>query len=125
MNTAKPPGAGTANGRISICVTFPCILPGRSFSNQAELDDIRSMAAHTRRLSRDFGVRITQDGHSRGTIRFAHDALDLLGSDVVGPDLSYDMFRHMFQAMRYHRTYYHDPSVLPPTGRLRGPAWAS
>jgi cytosine/adenosine deaminase-related metal-dependent hydrolase len=31
----------------------------------------------------------------------------------VGPDRSYDMFRHMFQAMRYHRFYFKDPSVLP------------
>lgn len=38
----------------------------------------------------------------------------MIGSDGVAPDRSYDMFRHMFQAMRYHRTYYHDPQVLPP-----------
>jgi 5-methylthioadenosine/S-adenosylhomocysteine deaminase len=36
-----------------------------------------------------------------------------LGSDGVGPDRSYDMFRHMFQCMHYHRTYFHDPSYLP------------
>lgn len=36
-----------------------------------------------------------------------------LGSDGVAPDRSYDMFRHMFQCMRYHRTYYRDPDVLP------------
>ncbi|MBA4070763.1 MAG: hypothetical protein C0497_02860 [Gemmatimonas sp.] len=37
----------------------------------------------------------------------------MLGSDGVAPDRSYDMFRHMFQAMRYHRTAFRDPSVLP------------
>jgi cytosine/adenosine deaminase-related metal-dependent hydrolase len=37
----------------------------------------------------------------------------LLGSDGVGPDRSYDMFRHMSQAMHYHRTYFRDPSILP------------
>jgi 5-methylthioadenosine/S-adenosylhomocysteine deaminase len=36
-----------------------------------------------------------------------------LGSDGTAPDRSYDMFRHMFQAMHYHKTYYHDPSYLP------------
>jgi 5-methylthioadenosine/S-adenosylhomocysteine deaminase len=36
-----------------------------------------------------------------------------LGSDGVGPDRSYDMFRHMFQCMHYHRTYFHDPDILP------------
>jgi cytosine/adenosine deaminase-related metal-dependent hydrolase len=38
----------------------------------------------------------------------------MLGSDGTAPDRSYDMFRHMFQCMHYHRTYYHDPSYLPP-----------
>ena len=37
----------------------------------------------------------------------------MLGSDGVAPDRSYDMFRHMFQAMRYHRFHFRDPDVLP------------
>ena len=37
----------------------------------------------------------------------------MLGSDGVAPDRSYDMFRHMFQAMRYHRFYWRDTRVLP------------
>ena len=38
----------------------------------------------------------------------------MLGSDGVAPDRSYDMFRHMFQAMRYHRFFFRDDTVLPP-----------
>jgi cytosine/adenosine deaminase-related metal-dependent hydrolase len=38
----------------------------------------------------------------------------MLGSDGAAPDRSYDMFRHMFQAMRYQRRHYRDPRVLPP-----------
>ena len=38
----------------------------------------------------------------------------MLGSDGVAPDRSYDMFRHMFQAMRYHRFHWRDTKVLPP-----------
>ncbi|NNM06231.1 MAG: amidohydrolase family protein, partial [Gemmatimonadetes bacterium] len=41
----------------------------------------------------------------------------MLGSDGVAPDRSYDMFRHMFQAMRYHRFHFRDPDVLP-AGRV-------
>jgi 5-methylthioadenosine/S-adenosylhomocysteine deaminase len=37
----------------------------------------------------------------------------MLGSDGVAPDRSYDMFRHMFQAMRYHRAAWRDANVLP------------
>jgi Cytosine deaminase and related metal-dependent hydrolases len=40
-------------------------------------------------------------------------AIVMLGSDGVAPDRSFDMFRHMFQATRYHRFYFHDPKVLP------------
>jgi 5-methylthioadenosine/S-adenosylhomocysteine deaminase len=38
----------------------------------------------------------------------------VLGSDAGAPDRSYDMFRHMFQCMRYHRRHFRDPRVLPP-----------
>ena len=38
----------------------------------------------------------------------------MLGSDAGAPDRSYDMFRHMFQCMRYHRRHYRDARVLPP-----------
>jgi cytosine/adenosine deaminase-related metal-dependent hydrolase len=37
----------------------------------------------------------------------------MLGSDGVAPDRSYDMFRHMFQAMRYQRARLRDASVVP------------
>ena len=36
-----------------------------------------------------------------------------LGSDATAPDRSGDMFRHMQQAMHYHRTRGKDPGVLP------------
>ncbi|HEX5389414.1 MAG TPA: amidohydrolase family protein [Burkholderiaceae bacterium] len=37
----------------------------------------------------------------------------VLGSDGSAPDRGYDMFRHMFQAMHYHRRHFRDPDVLP------------
>jgi 5-methylthioadenosine/S-adenosylhomocysteine deaminase len=40
-------------------------------------------------------------------------AVVMLGSDGPAPDRSYDMFRHMFQATRYHRFHFRDPNVLP------------
>jgi cytosine/adenosine deaminase-related metal-dependent hydrolase len=157
------------NGRISICVVFPTARAGLDTYDTAELADLKRMAREARQLSRKYDVVFTQDGHSRGTIRFAHDELGLLGpdavlahninltaeeidicrrtdtkivhnpssimsilgrcpvpelldagvtvflgSDGVAPDRSYDMFRHMFQCMRYHRTYYRDVSYMPP-----------
>ncbi len=38
----------------------------------------------------------------------------LIGSDGAAPDRGYDMFRHMAQAMHYHRRHFRDPLVLPP-----------
>jgi cytosine/adenosine deaminase-related metal-dependent hydrolase len=40
-----------------------------------------------------------------------------IGSDATAPDRSADMFRHMQQCMHYHRTYFKDPTWLPP-GRV-------
>lgn len=36
-----------------------------------------------------------------------------LGSDAGAPDRGFDMFRHMAQAMQYHRRHFRDPTVLP------------
>jgi cytosine/adenosine deaminase-related metal-dependent hydrolase len=38
----------------------------------------------------------------------------VMGSDAGAPDRSFDMFRHMFQCMRYHRRHFRDADVLPP-----------
>lgn len=155
--------------RISICVSSPAVHPGQSFTTDAQLEELKYQNCAARALSRKYGVLFTQDGHSRGTIQFAHEHFDLLGPDVflshnidltpeeieicretgtkivhnpsavmsilgrcpvpelldagvtvflgsdgVAPNRSYDMFRHMFQCMHYHRTYFHDPKILPP-----------
>jgi cytosine/adenosine deaminase-related metal-dependent hydrolase len=38
----------------------------------------------------------------------------MLGSDGTAPDRGYDMFRHMWQCMHYHRRHFRDTSYLPP-----------
>ncbi|MEM7113044.1 MAG: amidohydrolase family protein [Chloroflexota bacterium] len=38
----------------------------------------------------------------------------MIGSDGTAPDRSYDMFRHMWQCMHYHRRHFRDPDILPP-----------
>lgn len=37
-----------------------------------------------------------------------------IASDASAPDRGYDMFRHMAQAMHYHRRHFRDPAYLPP-----------
>lgn len=159
---------GQADGRIHIAVMFPTHHPGSMQLAEAELQDLVTRARAARDLSREYGLVFTQDGHTRGSVKFAHEVLDILGpdallshateltdeeiricadtdtrivhnpsavasmtgrcpatelmdagvtvmlgSDGVAPDRSYDMFRHMFQAMRYHRFHFRDPDVLP------------
>ena len=38
----------------------------------------------------------------------------MIGSDATAPDRSGDMFRHMFQCIRYHQRHFRDEAVLPP-----------
>jgi 5-methylthioadenosine/S-adenosylhomocysteine deaminase len=159
---------GKADGKINIGIMFPTHHPERKKLSQAEQAELIRQARATRELSRKYGLLFTQDGHSRGSVKFAHETLGILGpdallshsteltaeeiqicketntrivhnpsaiasmtgrcpvtelldagvtvmlgSDGVAPDRSYDMFRHMFQAMRYHRFHFRDPSYLP------------
>ncbi len=159
---------GAGDGRIHLAVMFPTHDPAQRPTQGAELAELTRQAQAMRALSRRYGLRFTQDGHTRGTVKFAHEQWDLLGpdailshateftdeeiqilartntrivsnpsaiaairgrspvtelidagvtvmigSDGVAPDRSYDMFRHMFQATRYHRRHFRDPDVLP------------
>jgi cytosine/adenosine deaminase-related metal-dependent hydrolase len=38
----------------------------------------------------------------------------MLGSDATAPDRSGDMFRHMFQVIRYHQRHFRDERVMTP-----------
>ena len=157
-----------ANGRVKLAVVAPTIDPSANGFNRAELPEIKRQAIATRELSKRHGLLFTEDGHTTGTVKFAHEEFGILGPDVifshsteltseeigilkrtgtkishnpsaiaamrryfplvelldsgvtvmlgsdgVAPDRSYDMFRHMFQAARYHRFHHRDTSVLP------------
>lgn len=159
---------GVGDGRLRLAVMFPTHHPNPEADTGAAIEEIKSQARAARALSKRYGLLFTQDGHSSGTVKWAHQQLELLGPDVllshatgmtdeevaivartktkivhnpsavaamrerftlvelldagvtvmlgsdgVAPDRSYDMFRHMFQAMRYHRAAHRDPSVLP------------
>ncbi|MDQ8153391.1 MAG: amidohydrolase family protein [Gemmatimonadota bacterium] len=159
---------GAGAGRLHVAVMFPTHHPETMPDTGAAVAEIKAQALAARALSRRYGVLFTEDGHSRGTIKWMHEQLGILGPDVllshatgmtdeeigivartgtkivhnpsanaamrepfrlielldagatvmlgsdgVAPDRSYDMFRHMFQAMRYHRAAFRDTNVLP------------
>ncbi len=160
---------GWNEGRVRVCVMSPTAHPEHGGIIGAEFEELKQQSQVMRELSRRHGVLFTQDGHSTGTLKFAHEELGLLGedalfshstgltdeeidlcartgtrivhnpsavasivarcpvpelldagvkvmlgSDAAAPDRSYDMFRHMFQCMRYHRRHFRDPRILPP-----------
>ena len=147
---------------------FPTHHPETTPLAPAALAELTAQARAARALSKRYGLLFTQDGHSRGSVKFAYAIFDILGpdallshatgmtdeeiaivartgtkivhnpsanaamreqfrlvelldagvtvmlgSDGVAPDRSYDLFRHMFQAMRYHRAALKDTKVLP------------
>ena len=157
-----------ANGRLKLAVVAPTIDPSANSFNRADLPEIKRQAIATRELSKRHGLLFTEDGHTTGTVKFAHEEFGILGPDVifshsteltpeeigllkrtgtkiahnpsaiaamrryfplvelldsgvtvmlgsdgVAPDRSYDMFRHMFQAARYHRFHFRDTNVIP------------
>ncbi|MGD8538599.1 MAG: amidohydrolase family protein [Candidatus Aminicenantes bacterium] len=159
---------GKADGKLNLCMMFPVHHSEQETLTKTELDDMKRRAKATRALTKKYGLLFTQDGHTRTTIKFAHEELGILesdsllshcteitdeeiwickendikvihnpsanysirgrcpvtelldagvtvmlGSDATGPDRSYDMFRHMFQCMRYHRFHFRDANVLP------------
>jgi 5-methylthioadenosine/S-adenosylhomocysteine deaminase len=157
------------DGRIHLALVFPTHHQAETPVSGADLAELKRQATATREISRRRGLLFTQDGHTTGSVKFAHEQLGLLGpdallshateftdeeirilvetgtriihnpsanaaitrrfqlvelldagvtvmlgSDGVAPDRSYDMFRHMFQAMHYHRFHWRDTRVLPP-----------
>jgi 5-methylthioadenosine/S-adenosylhomocysteine deaminase len=158
---------GAADGRLKMAVIYPTVSPDANLVGES-LNEVKRQARVARDLSKRYRVLFLQDGHTRGTVQYANDVLDLLGPDVilshatnltsseirliastgtrishnpssvfsmngrcpvtelidagatvmlgsdgVAPDRSFDMFRHMFQATRYHRFFFHDAKVLP------------
>ncbi len=67
-------------------------------------------------------TRIAHNPSALASVRGRCPAIELieagvcvaLGSDATAPDRSADMFRHMQQAMHYHRRHFRDARILPP-----------
>ena len=150
--------------RLRLAVSLPVF-------NAAELEDaqVLDLCRAARRLAREKGVLLVQDGHRDGSVAANDASLDLfdgrsllahcvdltdadravlkrtgakvahnpsalmsvsarcpapelmaegvtvsLGTDAAAPDRSFDMFRNMFQAHRYHARHFRDDTVLPP-----------
>jgi len=77
---------GAAAGRIHISIVSPTIRAEHSEdlpSDSSQLRELHDQARAARDLSRRHGLLFTQDGHTRGSVQYAHDVLDILGPDAL------------------------------------------
>ncbi|PZC50743.1 MAG: Cytosine/adenosine deaminase [Chloroflexi bacterium] len=71
---------GQSDGKINLMVMLPVHNPENSMQ---DLDALKYQASTMRGLSKKHNIIFAQDGHSRGTVKFAHEELELLGPDVL------------------------------------------
>lgn len=76
-------------------------------------DEIALVAATDTKIAHNPSANASIMGRCPATEMMEAGATVALGSDATAPDRSADMFRHMQQAMHYHRTHFKDASVLP------------
>ena len=104
---------------------------GSIAANDASLDlfDGRSLLAHCvdlteedRAVLKRTGAKVAHNPSALMSVSGRCPAPELmaegvtvsLGTDAAAPDRSFDMFRNMFQAHRYHARHFRDDTVLPP-----------
>lgn len=107
---------GHTTGSVAFAQTLGILGPEALLSHATGLtgDEIRICA--------DTDTRIAHNPSAIASVLARCPAIELmdagvtvaLGSDATAPDRSGDMFRHMQQAMHYHKTFFKDPGVLPP-----------
>ena len=71
---------GGAEGRMRLLMMLPVHNPE---GGRVDLCELKSQADAVRSLTRKHGVMFAQDGHSRGTVKFAHEQLGILGPDAL------------------------------------------
>jgi len=76
-------------------------------------DEITLVAETNTRIAHNPSANASIIGRCPAIELAAAGACVALGSDATAPDRSADMFRHMQQAMHYHRTHFRDADVLP------------
>lgn len=76
-------------------------------------DEIDLVAKTNTKIAHNPSANASIAGRCPATEMMELGACVALGSDATAPDRSGDMFRHMQQAMHYHRRYFRDADVLP------------
>ncbi len=107
---------GHTTGSIAFADTLGILGPHTLLSHATDITETEQT------LLADSGTRIAHNPSSNASVTGRCPVPELLdrgvtiglGSDATAPDRSCDMFRHMQQAMHYHRRHFRDAAVLPP-----------
>ncbi|WP_193172104.1 amidohydrolase family protein [Nisaea nitritireducens] len=73
---------GAESERLAVAITYPVSRLDEPLPEGVTADLVTEHARQVRALSRELGLRFTQDGHREGSIAYAHNAQDLLGEDA-------------------------------------------
>lgn len=106
---------GHTKGSVQHADALGLLGPDAVLSHATELtpEEIAIVARTNTRIAHNPSAIYSMRGRNPAIELMDAGATVMLGSDGVAPDRSYDMFRHMFQAGRYHRFFFRDPDVLP------------
>jgi hypothetical protein len=74
---------GKADGRINMSLAYQVHTPNQNALSAAESAEMKEQARAVRDMSKRHSLLSTQDGHSRGSVKFAHEELDILGPDAL------------------------------------------
>lgn len=82
-------------------------------------DEVDAIVATDTKIAHNPSSNFSIKGRCPAIELMAAGATVAIGSDGTAPDRSYDMFRHMWQAMHYHRRHFRDARILPPGKALK------
>lgn len=106
---------GHRNGSLKLAEDLGLLGEGSFMSHSIDLtpEDIAACVATDTRIVHNPSAIMSIRGRCPVPELLEAGVTVALGSDGIAPDRSYDMFRHMFQAMHYHRRHFRDAGVLP------------
>ncbi len=107
---------GHRGGTVRAALEQGILGPDALLSHCVDLgdDEIRILAETGTKVAHNPSANMSITGRCPAIELIEAGATVAIASDGTAPDRSFDMFRHMFQAMHYHRRHFRDPRVLPP-----------
>jgi 5-methylthioadenosine/S-adenosylhomocysteine deaminase len=107
---------GHKGGTVRAAAAAGLLGPDALLSHCIDLaeDEIRAIAETDTKVAHNPSANFSIVGRCPAIELMEAGATVAIASDGTAPDRSFDMFRHMFQAMHYHRRHFRNAKVLPP-----------